>query len=180
MYLARATTQLGEKTAAENSWLRALDAAHGNPGKLMSVAAYAEKNGMIAVADQAYATTIAEAPKLRAAHQARLRLAQGERDTRKMNETLRVMLEHWPNDPAVQNDEAYTRLLLLGANREESEAGSRESAESAAEAASPTTNNQQPITNNSAVRRHPPNFNLPSSISRRGLLAVATSTTNNG
>src|SRR5438128_4838914 len=50
MYLARCNAQLGEKAAAENNWQRALEAAGGDPGKLLSLGEYAEKNGLTDVA----------------------------------------------------------------------------------------------------------------------------------
>jgi hypothetical protein len=50
---------------------------------------------------------------MRAAHQGRLRLAQGTGETKKIHDVLAEMLTIWPNDPAVQNDEGYTRLLLI-------------------------------------------------------------------
>jgi hypothetical protein len=50
---------------------------------------------------------------LRVAHDGQLRLAQARRDTKKLHAVLAEMLALWPNDPAIQNDEAYTRLLLL-------------------------------------------------------------------
>ena len=114
MYLARCNAQLGEKAASENNWQRALESAHGDPTKLLTLGSYAEKNNAIEIARAAYEEAVAEAPKLRAAHQGRLRLAQATNDTRKIHEVLADMLAIWPNDPAVQNDEAYTRLLLLG------------------------------------------------------------------
>src|SRR6202011_5914089 len=95
-------------------WQRALEAAHGDPQKLLMLAGYAEKNGALEIARAAYDEAAAEAPKLRAAHQGRLRLAQATGETRKIHDVLAEMLAIWPNDPAVQNDEAYTRLLLLG------------------------------------------------------------------
>jgi tetratricopeptide (TPR) repeat protein len=113
MYLARCNAQLGEKAAAENNWQRALEAGHGDPEKLITLANYAEKNGAIDVARTAYDEAAAESPKLRAAHQGRLRLAQGDGDTGKIHGILAEMLAIWPNDPAIQNDEAYTRLLLM-------------------------------------------------------------------
>ena len=119
MYLARCNAQLGEKAASENNWQRALEAARGDPGKLMTLAEYAEKNGAIDVARAAYDEAAAEAPKLRAAHQGRLRLAQATGDTKKIHGVLADMLAIWPNDPAVQNDEAYTRLLLMGQRSED-------------------------------------------------------------
>ena len=119
MYLARCNAQLDEKAASENNWKRALEAAQGDPTKLLMLAGYAEKNGAIEIARAAYDEAVAEAPKLRAAHQGRLRLVQATNDTRKIHAVLAEMLTIWPNDPAVQNDEAYTRLLLLSRRSED-------------------------------------------------------------
>ena len=122
MYLARCNAQLGEKTSAENNWKRALEAAGGDPGKLLTLADYAEKNGNLAVAQSAFETAATESPKLRPAQQGRLRTAQASRDTKKIHDVLAEMLRLWPNDSAVQNDECYTRLLLLGSNSQNDEA----------------------------------------------------------
>jgi tetratricopeptide (TPR) repeat protein len=128
MYLARCNAQLGEKAASENNWQRALEAARGDPGKLMTLAGYAEKNGAVDVARAAYDEAAAESPRLRGAHQGRLRLAQATGETRKIHAVLAEMLVIWPNDPAVQNDEAYTRLLLMNAQQSpRSEDGSQKS-----------------------------------------------------
>ena len=113
MYLARCSAQLGEKVAAENNWQRALEAAGSDLQKLLPLADYAEKNDANAIAASAYDAAVAVAPNLRPAQQGRLRLAQAARDTRRMHAILADMLRRWPNDTAVQNDEAYTRLLLL-------------------------------------------------------------------
>lgn len=113
MYLARCNAQLGEKTAAENNWQRALETASGDVAKLLTVANYAEKNGNLAIAETAYSAAATESPKLRVAFQGRLRIAQATGDTRKIHAVLADMLHVWPNDPAIQNDEAYMRLLLL-------------------------------------------------------------------
>jgi hypothetical protein len=115
MYLARCSGQLGEKTAAENNWRRALEAAGGDVQKLIALAQYAEKNENAEIAEAAYNGAAATSPKLRVAQDGRLRLAQASRDTKKMHAVLAEMLALWPNDPAIQNDEAYTRLLLLPA-----------------------------------------------------------------
>lgn len=123
MYLARCNAQLEEKAASENNWRRALEAAQGDPQKLLMLASYAEKNAALEIARAAYDEAAAEAPRLRAAHQGRLRLAQATNDTRKIHDVLAEMLTSWPNDPAVQNDEAYTRVLLL--TQQEPQAGSR-------------------------------------------------------
>lgn len=114
MYLARCTAQLGETTATENNWQRALEAAAGDPAKLMVLGSYAEKNGTNDVAAQAYDGAIAAAPKLRQPREARLRLAYAAHDTPRVHAILADMLKLWPDDTAVQNDDAYTRLLLLG------------------------------------------------------------------
>ncbi len=114
MYLARCNAKLGEKVAAENNWQRALEDTAGDPTKLMTVGDYAEKNGLLDIAASAYNNAIAEAPKLRAAYQGRLRVAQAGGNTKNIHAVVADMLRVWPNDPAVQNDEAYLRLLLLG------------------------------------------------------------------
>jgi len=119
MYLARTNAQLGEKAASENNWQRALEAGRGDPGKLVMLGNYAEKNGARDVAGAAYETAAAESPRLRAAQQGRLRIAQASGETKKIHAVLADMLAIWPNDPAVQNDEAYTRLLLMGQRSED-------------------------------------------------------------
>jgi hypothetical protein len=113
MYLARCNAQLGQKAAAENNWQRALESAGNDLQKLATLGNYAEKNGAISVAASAYDTAATIAPRLRAIQAGRLRVAQAQRDTEKMHAVLTEMLAAWPNDTAVQNDEAYTRLLLL-------------------------------------------------------------------
>ncbi|MEP6810333.1 MAG: hypothetical protein ABI992_08835, partial [Chthoniobacterales bacterium] len=112
MYLARCDAQLGEKTAAENNWQRALEATGGDVQKLMTLAAYAEKNAAWEIADTSYANAIKVAPHARPAYEGRLRIAQAERNTGQIHAVLAAMLPLWPKDTAVQNDEAYTRLLL--------------------------------------------------------------------
>ncbi|PZR71999.1 MAG: hypothetical protein DLM73_14295 [Chthoniobacterales bacterium] len=168
MYLARCNAQLGEKAAAENNWQRALEAARGDPGKLVTLAGYAEKNGVIEVARAAYDEAVAESPKLRVAHQGRLRLAQMTGETKKIHAVLAEMLPIWPNDPAVQNDEAYTRLLLL--MQQESQVESRkEKVEN--EKSEPITNNEELITIEQLAARLAERE--PTSLPHRTLLALA-------
>jgi hypothetical protein len=57
----------------------------------------------------------------RPAYQGRLRIAQARRQTKQMHDLLAAMLKLWPNDTAIQNDEAYTRLLLLGSETKNQE-----------------------------------------------------------
>ena len=164
MYLARCNAQLGEKTAAENNWKRALEAAGGDPGKLMTLAEYAEKNGIRDVADSAYEAAVAASPKLRAAQQGRLRIAQASGDTQKIHGVLADMLAIWPNDPAIQNDEAYTRLLILVGSQQSEVRGRTADKE-------PITGNPELITISALAE------NLlqrePASLPHRTLLALA-------
>ena len=164
MYLARCNAQLGEKTAAENNWKRALEAAGGDPGKLMTLAEYAEKNGIRDVADSAYEAAVAASPKLRAAQQGRLRIAQASGDTQKIHGVLADMLAIWPNDPAIQNDEAYTRLLILVGSQQSEVRGQTADKE-------PITGNPELITISALAE------NLlqrePASLPHRTLLALA-------
>src|SRR5947207_9315159 len=118
MYLARCSAPPGEKAAAENNWQRALEAAAGDPGKMITLGDYAEKNGIVDVAQSAFDNAAIQSPKLRLAQQGRLRLAQRSGDTGKIHVVLADMLKIWPNDDAVQNDEGYTRLLLLDSSSE--------------------------------------------------------------
>ena len=85
--------------------------------KLLTLADYAEKNGALDIAETAYSAATNEMPKLRAAQQGRLRVAQAQRDTKKIHAVLADMLKIWPNDTAIQNDEAYTRLLLISSQQ---------------------------------------------------------------
>jgi tetratricopeptide (TPR) repeat protein len=115
MYLARCFAQQGQTSGAENNWGRALQAAAGDMNKLMRLGEYAEKNGALDVAAAAYDAAVAVAVKSRPAQQGRLRVAYAQRDTKKIHEILTDLLKIWPTDTAVQNDEAYARLLLLPA-----------------------------------------------------------------
>ncbi len=112
MYLARCNSQLGEQTASANNWQRALEAAQGDARKLITLAQYAEQNKEAEIAEVAYNNAAAITPRLRLAWDGRLRLAQASRDTKKIHAVLANMLALWPDDLAIQNDEAYTRLLL--------------------------------------------------------------------
>ena len=112
MYLARCNSQLGEQTASDNNWQRALEAAQGDARKLITLAQYAEQNKETEIAEVAYNNAAAITPRLRLAWDGRLRLAQASRDTKKIHAVLANMLVLWPEDLAIQNDEAYTRLLL--------------------------------------------------------------------
>jgi hypothetical protein len=83
-----------------------------------------------------------------------LRLAQRSGDTKKIHAVLADMLKIWPNDAAVQNDEGYTRLLLMSAKREHgATSNEKREKENEENAERPTPNAQRPtsaapITNN--------------------------------
>ncbi len=175
MYLARCNAQLGEKAAAENNWQRALEAAQGDPTKLLMLAGYAEKNNALETARSAYDEAAAEAPRLRAAQQGRLRLSQATNETKKIHDVLAEMLAIWPNDPAVQNDEAYTRLLLL---RDGGTAAVPSTPNKDDTAVVPPKEDQEPITNNeelTTIERLAADLvhREPSSLPHRTLLALA-------
>ncbi|MEY2486335.1 MAG: hypothetical protein QOH39_1983 [Verrucomicrobiota bacterium] len=144
MYLARCYAQLGEKTASENSWKRALEGSGGDAGKLVALGEYAEKNGAIDIAEAAYAGAVTAAPKSRAGHQGQLRLAQAQRDTKRMHQILSEMLKIWPNDPAIENDEAYTRLLLQQSREGESRKEKVENADSTSQPLNSSTSEAPP------------------------------------
>ncbi|MFL5238467.1 MAG: hypothetical protein ACJ8EL_12860 [Rhizomicrobium sp.] len=160
MYLARTNAQLGQKAAAENNWQRALEAAGNDLQKLATLASYSEKNGALDVAGAAYETAAAVAPSLRGIQQGRLRVAQASRDTKKIHAVLAEMLTIWPNDTAIQNDEAYTRLLLL-----------RQKPDEAGQTTEPITDNEELITIEQLAAKLVERE--PTSLPHRTLLALA-------
>jgi tetratricopeptide (TPR) repeat protein len=113
MYLARCYAQQGEQQGADNNWQRAIESAAGDVNKLLMLGDYAQKNGARKVAATAYEAAAEISPKSRAAQLGRLRTIYEGRDTKKIHTALVELLKIWPNDTALQNDEAYTRLLLL-------------------------------------------------------------------
>src|SRR5437763_10206640 len=113
MYLARCFQQQGQENGAENNWQRALEDAAGDVNKLLMLAEYAEKNGAERIATTAFEAAAVANPKSRQAQQGRLRIAYSARDTKRVHELLQEMLKIWPNDIAIQNDEAYIHLLLI-------------------------------------------------------------------
>jgi tetratricopeptide (TPR) repeat protein len=113
MYLARCFAQQGQENGAENNWQRALEDAAGDLNKLLTLGEYAEKNGVERVATTAFEAAAVANPKSRQAQQGRLRIAYSARDTKRVHSLLEEMLKIWPADTAIQNDEAYIRLLLI-------------------------------------------------------------------
>src|SRR5436190_7694717 len=113
MYLARCFQQQGQENGAENNWQRALEDAAGDVNKLLMLAEYAEKNGAERVATTAFEAAAVANPKSHQAQQGRLHIAYSARDTKRVHTLLQEMLKIWPNDTAIQNDEAYIHLLLI-------------------------------------------------------------------
>jgi hypothetical protein len=135
MYLARCYAQQGQQKGADNNWQRAVEDAAGDVNKLLMLGDYAEKNGAHKVAATAYDAAATISPKSRAAQLGRLRTIYESRDTKKIHAALLALLKIWPNDTALQNDEAYTRLLLMP---------SRQPSQKSAG----TANNEEPISDN--------------------------------
>jgi Tfp pilus assembly protein PilF len=113
MYLARCYTQQGQQRSADNNWQTAIERAAGDINRLLMLAEYAEKNGALKVAGTAYDAAVNVSPRSRPAQLGRLRLAQTTGGTKNIHTVLEELLRLWPGDTALQNDEAYTRLLLL-------------------------------------------------------------------
>src|SRR5207302_10253141 len=111
--------------------------------KLITLGDYAEKNGIVDVAQSAFDNAAIQSPKLRLAQQGRLRLAQRSGDTGKIHAVLADMLKIWPNADAVHNDEGYTRLFLLGSSSSERGARSDQQGESS-ELLAPSSDLQTP------------------------------------
>ena len=164
MYIARCNAQLGEKTAADNNWQRALEAAGSDPMKLMQLGGFAEKNTRLDIADGAYRDALIHIPRFRPAYDGRLRVAQASRETKKIHEVLTKMLSIWPNDTAIQNDEAYTHLLLMPTK---STANSQPSTRNSFEAADPVEALEIEKVAADLVKRE------PKSLPHRTLLALA-------
>ena len=113
MYLARCYGQQGQDLGADNNWQRAIQDAAGDLTHLLMVGDYAEKNSNLKIAAIAYDAAATVSPKSRAAQLGRLRVCQAGGDTKRIHAMLEELLKIWPHDTALQNDEAYTRLLLL-------------------------------------------------------------------
>src|SRR5437867_2890543 len=145
----------------------------------MSRGEYAQKHGNLEIAEAAYNNAVTASPKLRIAQQSRLRVAQRNRDTKKMHAVLADMLNIWPDDTAVQNDEAYTRLLLLGGTTAVSSNSPPENAErSTPNAEHRIADNREPITDNGellAIEQLAEKLleREPASLPHRTLLALA-------
>jgi Tfp pilus assembly protein PilF len=117
MYLAVVSARLGETTAAANEWYRALDTAR-SPGTLIELSAYAEKNGVLGIADAAYARLITIQPALKEAYILRLQLTEARGQTAKARTIAAEIIKNWPEDIDTRIHEIYLGLLLAGSGLE--------------------------------------------------------------
>src|SRR5438309_3468159 len=140
MYLARCFAQQGQENGAENNWQRALEDAAGDLNKLLTLGEYAEKNGAERIATTAFDAAVVANPKSRQAQQGRLRIAYSARDTKRVHALLAEMLKIWPNDTAIQNDEAYIHLLLINGGTTSVSSQSAASNPPLSASSSPSTN----------------------------------------
>jgi hypothetical protein len=111
MYLATARTHLGEATAANNEWQRALEVANV-PEKLLALAGYAEQNNASEVAATAYSEAIRLVPKNRAPYAGRLHVALTSGHTAEAQTVAAKIVQLWPDDTTARNQDNYLRLLL--------------------------------------------------------------------
>lgn len=111
LYLARALGQLGDKVASDNRWLKARQATNGSIDKLLLVARYAERAGNAVAAEAAYRQAAETSPEVRPLQETFLRFLSENADTAKVHRQIRAMLRIWPQDPSLQNDDAYLSAL---------------------------------------------------------------------
>lgn len=125
LFLARVAEETGSKAAADLHWTRAHIAAAASPEHLREIAAYAEKMGRPAQAEQAYRSLAANANTARPAMEGLLKIAGSRGDMDMLRDTLKKMRERWPQDDSVKNDLAYFNLLA-GKSVDESCAAARD------------------------------------------------------
>lgn len=111
LYLARALGQVGDKVASENRWLKARQATNGSVEKLLLVARYAERAGNVSAAEAAFRQAAETAPEVRPLQEQFLRFLSENAETAKVHRQIRAMLRIWPQDPSLQNDDAYLSVL---------------------------------------------------------------------
>ena len=95
LLLAIARSKLGEASASENEWERAVETAETEQ-QYLAIAEFAEKNGVPKTADAAYAALLFKQPHLRAAYMARLHLAQTAGDTAAAHDLATKILSYGP------------------------------------------------------------------------------------
>ncbi len=109
--LAVVFAKLGQATASENEWDRAVAEADDSQ-KLMTVGTFAEAKNNLSIAAAAFDKALAREPDRRSAYLARLRLAEAMTDTAKAHEIAAEIVRRWPEDHEDRLREIYLRLLL--------------------------------------------------------------------
>ena len=112
MYLARCAAQLGEPRVRDACWETALGDAGTDAGKLLTVGEYAQKNGMLTIADKALQAAVNAAPDWREANTALVRSLETTGQTIPLREALAAFGTHYPKDRSLANDHAYIDALL--------------------------------------------------------------------
>jgi hypothetical protein len=111
LLLAIARSKLGEASASQNEWERAVETAETEQ-QYLAIAEFAETNGVPKTADAAYAALLFKQPHLRSAYMARLHLAQTAGDTAEAHDLATKIAELWPEDSTSQMLGLYFGLLL--------------------------------------------------------------------
>ncbi len=111
-FLARALTQLGDRRASGVEWDRAVTAAGRDASGLVEIMKYAEASGALDVAADAASQAAKVAPEIRATQDETLAFLVRRGTTKDLRAQIRKMIERWPDDTALINDEAYLTALL--------------------------------------------------------------------
>lgn len=111
-FLAHAQNQLGQETRFELTWQKAIRATLNKPESLIFLSDFADrysyKDAQLAVLDR-----LKTSPQLlEIAYHREVILHQKEKDTVALQKTLQEMAKKFPHNEAVQNDLAYTTLLI--------------------------------------------------------------------
>ncbi len=111
LLLAIARSKLGEPSASNNEWERAVQAADTEQ-QYLAVAEFAQRNGVPKTADNAYAALLFKQPHLRFAYMARLTLAEKAGETARARDLATKIAELWPEDSNSHMLGLYLGLLL--------------------------------------------------------------------
>ena len=121
MYLARCLEQLGQREGSAVHWNSAVQAAGANVEKLLTVGRYAQRNGALGPAEDAFRAAWRTTPESRPTQEALLGLLEAQGRTAAARTVLLEILKLRPDDEAVRNDAVYLGVLLgedLTANRD--------------------------------------------------------------
>jgi tetratricopeptide (TPR) repeat protein len=112
VFLARAALELGENRPAKAHWDEALEAASRDPALLLYLAQYAEKIGVLPVAEKAWRQLGRQPGWALRADVALVPIVEAQGNTRGLRDLMQQLRRFAPNDPAPRHDEAYLDLLL--------------------------------------------------------------------